>query len=272
MSAAAEVHDGGAAGTGRDWFPARHLIARNLRVYKRVWPAIVSGAFEPAFYLFAVGVGLGALVGDVDGPGGAPVSYAVFVAPALLAASTMNGAVAESTFNLFSKLKQDKTYDAILATPMRPGDIAVGEITFSQLRGALYGAGFLAIALVAGLVPSLAGAILAVPAAVLIGFAFGAVGMACTTYMRSWQDFDLINLTTLPLFLFSGTFYSIDVYPGPFQAVARLSPLYHGVELLRACWFWVFDATVIGHVAVLLAMAVGGLAVAGRRLRRLLLR
>lgn len=268
---ALDLDDARAVPVDRERFPARHLLERNLRVYRRVWPAVFSGVFEPAFYLFAIGVGLGALVGDVAGPGGQSVRYAVFVAPALLAASTMNGAVAESTFNLFSKLKQDKTYVAILATPMRPSDIAVGEITFSQLRGALYGVGFLVIALVAGLVPSIPGAVLAVPAAVLIGFAFGAVGMACTTFMRSWQDFDLINLTTLPLFLFSGTFYSIDVYPGPFQAVARLSPLYHGVELLRACWFWVFDLTVVGHVAVLLTMAVGGLVVAGRRLRVLLM-
>ena len=253
-------------------FPARHLLERNLRVYKRVWPAIVSGAFEPAFYLFAVGVGLGRLVGDVTGPGGAPVDYATFVAPALLAASAMNGAVNESTFNLFSKLKQEKVYDAVLATPMRPGDVAVGEITFSQMRGALYGVGFLVIAVAAGLAPSIPGALLAVPAAVLIGFAFGAVGMACTTFMRSWQDFDLIQLVTLPLFLFSATFYPLDVYPGAVQAIARFSPLYHGVELVRACWFWTFDITIVGHVAVLLAMAVGGLVVAGRRIRALLMR
>lgn len=258
--------------TASDGFPARHLLERNLRVYKRIWPAVLSGAFEPAFYLFAVGVGLGALVGDVAGPGGRPVDYATFVAPALLAASAMNGAVVESTFNLFSKLKQEKTYDAILSTPMRPTDVAIGEITFSQLRGALYGIGFLVIAMVAGLTPSVAGAVLAVPAAILIGFAFGAVGMACTTYMRSWQDFDLIQLTTLPLFLFSATFYPMDVYPGALQAIARFSPLYHGVELVRACWFWVFDVTVLGHVAVLAAMAVGGLVVAGRRLETLLLR
>ena len=270
MSATTDAVQRDRAPDGR--FPARHLLERNLRVYKRVWPAVVSGMFEPAFYLFAVGVGLGALVGDVTGPGGRPVSYATFVAPALLAASAMNGAVMESTYNLFSKLTQDRTYEAVLATPMRPGDVAVGEITFSQLRGVLYGVGFLVIAAAAGLTPSIPGAILAVPAAVLIGFAFGAVGMACTTFMRSWQDFDLIQLTTLPLFLFSATFFPLDVYPGWLQAVARFSPLYHGVELVRACWFWVFDVTVVGHVAVLLAMAAAGLVVAGRRLRALLLR
>lgn len=254
-----------------DRLPARHLIERNLRVYRRIWPAIVSGLFEPTFYLFAVGVGLGALVGDVTGPGGTAVPYATFVAPGLLAASAMNGAVIEASFNLFSKLKFDKVYDAVLATPMEPRDIAIGEITFSQMRGAAYGVGFLTVALVAGLVPNLAGAALAVPAAMLIGFAFGGVAMAATTFMRSWQDFDLVNLVTLPLFLFSATFYPVDVYPGPVQALARLSPLYHGVELLRACWFGVWDLSVVGHVALLVAMAVGGLLVATRRLRSLLL-
>jgi lipooligosaccharide transport system permease protein len=255
----------------RDGWRGRHLIERNLRVYKRIWPAIVSGGVEPAFYLFAVGVGLGALVGDITGPTGQPVPYAMWVTPALLAASAMNGAVTESTFNLFSKLRFEKTYDAILATPMRPRDVATGEITFSQLRGAFYGVGFLVIALIAGLVPSLAGALLAIPAAVLIGFAFAAVGMACTTFMRSWQDFDLIQLVTLPLFLFSATFFPLEVYPRPLQIVAQFSPLYHGVEVVRASWFWALDWSVLGHVAVLLAMAAAGLAVASRRLEKLLL-
>jgi lipooligosaccharide transport system permease protein len=120
-------------------------------------------------------------------------------------------------------------------------------------------------------VPSLAGALLAIPAAVLIGFAFAAVGMACTTFMRSWQDFDLIQLVTLPLFLFSATFFPLEVYPRPLQIVAQFSPLYHGVEVVRASWFWSLDWSVLGHVAVLLAMAAAGLAVASRRLEKLLL-
>lgn len=253
-------------------WPGRFMIERNLRQYRRIWPAVLSGGFEPAFYLFAIGLGLGSLVGDVAGPDGTPVPYAEFVAPALLAASTMNGAVVESTFNIFLKLKYQKTYDAVLATPMRPRDIATGEITFSQLRGALYGVGFLVIALLARLAPSVPGAILAVPVAVVIGFAFASVGLAATTFMRSWQDFDLIQLVTLPLFLLSATFYPMDVYPGWLQAVARLSPLYHGVELLRAAWFWTFDLTVVGHLAVLVSMVAAGLAVASRRLGALLLR
>ena len=202
---------------------AHRLLERNLMVYKHGWLVILSGFFEPLFYLFSIGVGIGQLVGDIPTAGGRPVTYAAFVAPALLAASAMNGAVFESTMNIFFKLKYAKVYDAILATPVSTGDIAVGEITWSLIRGALYAIGFMIVMLAMGLMES-AWAIMALPAALLIGFAFGAVGMAATSFMRSWQDFDMISVITLPLFLFSATFYPLSVYPGPIQAVARLSP------------------------------------------------
>ena len=208
------------------------LVERNLLVYRRVWVIVFSGFFEPVFYLFAVAVGIGALVGDVDVGGGHVVSYPEFVAPALLASSAMNGAVYESTINIFFKLKWARTYDAVLATPLGPGDVAVGEITWSLLRGAIYAVCFLIVMVAMGLMPSMWG-LLAVPAALLIGLAFAATGMAATTYMKSWQDFDLVALVTLPLFLFSATFYPISVYPEWLQVVARFSPLYHGTELIR---------------------------------------
>lgn len=248
---------------------AVRLLERNYRVYRRTWTIVLSGFAEPIFYLFAVGVGLGRLVGDVTGPAGRPISYAQFVAPALLAASAMNGAVFESTFNIFFKLKFMKTYDAILATPMQPGDIAVGEVAWSLLRGGLYATGFLAVTGLLGLLVSPLAA-LALPAALLIGFAFAAVGMAASTYMRTWQDFDLVTLAILPLFLFSATFYPIDVYPETLQPLIRLSPLYHGVELIRALMLGTPDASLLGHVAFLVAMGTVGVAVAGRRFGRIL--
>lgn len=249
---------------------ARKILERNFLVYRHMWVIIFSGFFEPLFYLFSIGVGIGQLVGEVTGPNGTPVSYTAFVAPALLGASAMNGAVYESTFNIFFKLKFGKIYDAILATPMQPADIAVGETAWSLLRGAIYAAGFLAVMATMGLVTSWWG-ILALPAAILIGFAFGAVGMAATTFMRSWQDFDLVQLVTLPLFLFSATFYPLDVYPPAFQILTRFSPLYHGVEVLRAFTLGVFDWSLLGHVAFLVAMGVVGTTFASRRLARLLL-
>lgn len=248
---------------------ALHLLERNLRVSRRSWGILLSGFVEPVFYLFAVGVGLGQLVGDVVGPGGRPVTYAEFVAPALLASSAMNGAVFESTFNIFFKLRFQKTYDGVLATPMEPGDIAVGEVSWSLLRGGLYAIGFLIVTALLGLLLT-PWAVLALPAALLIGFAFAAVGMAASTFMRSWQDFDLVTLVTLPLFLFSATFFPIDVYPAGLQPIVRLSPLYHGVELIRAAMLGVVDWSIAGHVAFLLAMGAAGTLVAGRRFGRVL--
>ena len=209
------------------------LIERNVTAYRSGWLILVSGFFEPLFYLLAVGYGIGGMVGDVAGPGGEPIPYALFVAPALLASASMNGAIAESTFNVFFKLNYQKTYDAILATPMSPGDVALGEIGWAMIRSTLYAVGFFVVILVLGLVRS-PWAILAVPAATLLAFAFAAVGMAATTWMRGWQDFDLINVVTLPLFLFSGTFYPITAYPEPLRTLVMATPLWQGVDLIRA--------------------------------------
>ena len=249
---------------------AHRLLERNLMVYKRAWSVLFSGFFEPVFYLFSIGVGVGALVGDLTLPDGSPVSYTAFIAPALLASSAMNGAVYESTMNIFFKLKYGKIYDAILSTPLKPVDIAVGEISWSLIRGGIYAIGFMIVMTVFGLIESW-WAIMAIPAALLIGFAFASVGMAATSYMRSWQDFDMVQLFTLPLFLFSATFYPLDVYPEVIQNLTRLSPLYHGVEIIRSLTLGLFDWSIVGHVAFLLAMGAAGVTVAARRIGKLLL-
>jgi lipooligosaccharide transport system permease protein len=247
---------------------AQRLLERNVLVYRRSWLIVLSGFFEPVFYLFSIGIGIGQLVDDIALPGGA-VSYTAYIAPALLAASAMNGAVFESTMNIFFKLKYGKVYDAMLSTPLQPWDIAIGEITWSLLRVFLYSAGFMVVMAVMGLVTSPM-ALLAIPAATVIGFAFGSVGMASTTFMKSWQHFDLVTLVTMPIFLFSGTFFPLDVYPRALQYLVQLSPLYHGIELIRAFTLNQFDITVFGHLAFLLSMGAIGIAVAGRRLEGLL--
>ncbi len=124
---------------------------------------------------------------------------------------------------------------------------------------------------VMGLVHSPYG-VLAFPAAILIGFAFGAVGTAATTYMRTWQDLDLVTLVTLPLFLFSATFYPIDVYPEFIQIVTWISPLYHGVILIRGLTLGILEWTMLVNVAYLTAMGAVGSWVTGRRIGQLLLK
>ncbi|MEA2487488.1 MAG: lipooligosaccharide transport system permease protein [Actinomycetota bacterium] len=248
---------------------ARLVIERNVMVYKHVWIIFFSGFFEPLFYLFAARVGIGRLVGDLRDASGHKVAYAAFVAPALMAASAMNGAVYESTMNIYFKLKFAKTYDGMLATPIEPFDIALGEIGWSLTRGAFYAIGFLIVMAVSGLLHSPL-AILSVPTALLTGFAFAAVGMAATTYMRSWQDFDLVTMFVLVLFLFSATFYPLTVYPPALRIVAQISPLYHSVTLIRAFTLGVVGPDLLWHAGFLMVMGAVGLRVAARRLRLIL--
>ena len=253
---------------GRGGLP---LVERNARAYRHLWVLLVTGVLEPLFYLLSVKVGLGALVGPVTGPGGRTVGYTEFVAPALLATSSMNGAVYDSTFNVFHKLKYVKVYDAALATPLGPGDIALGEITWALCRGLLYAIMFLAVMAALGLVHS-AWLLLAIPASVLIGFAFAGLGMAATTYMRSWKDFDFVILATLPMFLFSSTFYPLSVYPRALQIVVECTPLYQAVALLRGFALGDVRPSMLGNAAYLAVLGLSGLYVASRRIRRLLLK
>jgi len=246
------------------------LIERHARVYRHTWMILVSGFFEPLFYLLSIGVGIGMLVGQVS-YAGHPVDYTSFVAPALLATSAMNGAITDSTYNLFHRLKYDKVYDAALATPMRAGDLALGEIGWALIRGGLYACAFLVVMLAMRLAHS-AWTIAALPVALLIGFGFAGIGMAATTFMRSWQHLEFVTLAMLPMFLFSATFYPLSVYPRPIQVVVECLPLYQGTALLRGLTLGYVGPGLLWHVLYLAVMGVAGLSLAGHRISRLLLR
>ena len=247
---------------------ARSVVERNVLSYRRIWIVIVSGFVEPVFYLLGLGVGLGALVGGVEFDGRS-VEYAEYVAPGLVAASAMNGAVFDATFNFYYKLKYAKTFDAMLVTPLSLRDIVVGEVAWSMVRGGLYAVAFLLIALALGLVQSW-WAVLAIPTALVIGVAFAAIGTAATTYMRSWHDFDYIQLVVQPLFLASTTFYALDVYPTWSQPLVQATPLYHGVSLCRTFMLGSPGLGALGHVVYLLGIAVFGMWLVRRRLDVLL--
>ena len=247
-----------------------HILERNRFIFGRQWMVIFSGFFEPVFFLLGIGFGLGSLIGTVTGPGGAVLPYAVFVAPALLATSAMNGAVYDAT-NMFFRLRYEKAYDGMLATPMNVGDISLGEIVWALGRGALYGLGFLVVMFAFGLVPSLWG-VLALPASMLIGFAAASAGLAAVTFMRSWQDLDLLFVITLPLFLFSGTFFPIDTYPEPLRTIVEFSPLYRGVDLVRGLTTGVLGWNLVIDVIYLALMGAFFVYVASRRLGKMLLK
>ena len=250
---------------------AGHLVERNAVVYRRDWLVFVTGFLEPLLYLLSIGIGIQQLVGDFTLPGGQVVTYTEFVAPAMLAVSAMNGAIFDTTFGVFFKLRYEKVYDGILATPATPADVATGELAWALLRSGIYAVMFVAVMAALDLVSSW-WAVLAVPAATLIGFAFGGAGMALTTWMRSWQDFDFITLAILPMFLFSATFFPLERYPDGVQWLVQVTPLYQGVVLCRGLVTGTFSTDMLVAVAYLLLMGSVGLAVASRRFGRLLLR
>lgn len=246
------------------------IVQRNFFVYRSAWLIFLTGFLEPLLYLFSIGIGVGQMIeGFVFN--GEVVAYAAFVAPAMLAASAMNGALLDSTFGIFFKLKYDKIYDGVLATPMRAVDVAVGELTWSLLRSGVYSGGFLVVMAAMGLVESW-WAILAWPATWLIGFAFAGTGMALTTYMKSWQDFEYVQLAVIPMFLFSATFFPVTAFDGPLRWLIEGTPLYRGVALCRELTTGAVSWDSAISVVYLLIMGLVGLAIASKRFDRLLLK
>jgi len=245
------------------------IIERNVMVYRRTWLILFSGFFEPLFYLFFFVYPLQSFIGDVAFDG-AQLEYAAFVAPALLAASAMNGAFYDAT-NVFWKLRYGKVYESILATPIGPKDVATGETIWAVVRAMIYSTAFLIVIVLLGLVSS-PWAILALPACVVIGFGFAGAGIAAVTWMRTWKDFDLIQLVMLPMFMFSATFYPITVYPAVLEWIVRCLPLYHGIELIRSLTTGTVGAFQLVNVAYLLALGLVGLWISSKRIDKLLLK
>jgi lipooligosaccharide transport system permease protein len=244
------------------------LLLRNYLCYRAAWKLFVTGFLEPVFYLLSIGIGVGQLI-DHFTFNGEQVPYAAFVAPGMLAASAMNGAILDATYNVFFKLKMDKLYEQILATPLSTRDVARGEIAWCLARGGSYSAAFLVVMAVLGFAGSWT-AVLALPAALLIAFAFATVGMALTTYMSSWQDFEKITLATLPMFLFSGTFFPIDGLPALARWLIEASPLYRGVVLCRELTTGIVTWQSGISVVYLLVLGMVGLWLVSRRLDALL--
>lgn len=236
------------------------------------WLPVLSGFLEPFFYLMSIGYGVGALIGPITLENGHVVGYATFVAPAMLASSTMTGALAESSSNFFAKMKYARQYDAILATPLRPMEIAFGELAWAMARGALYSGSFVVIMISTGLTRPLDG-IAAFVASLYVGFSFGSLGMAIATFMKSWQDFDILGAAQVALFLFSATFTPLSAFHSPVaRFFVQLSPLYQAVSLVRGLSLDELGIGMLGHAAYLAAMATIGLIVASRRMSAQLLR
>ena len=250
---------------------SRAIMERAYIAFKSsTWMIVISGFVEPVLFLLSFGYGLKDLVGDIT-VAGQPIGYVAFIAPALLATSAMNGAIYDSTMNVYFKLKHDRIYHGMLATSLGPMDVALGEIGWALLRGLSYAIGFMAIVAPLGLIPSAWG-ILAIPAAVLIAFGFASFGMAVTSYMKSWQQLEIVNVVLLPMFLFSGSFYPLSVFPDWLQTVIRLFPLAHAIDLVRGLTLGNISWALVGHAMYFVVMIVVGLFFTTKRLNALFMR
>ena len=255
-------------------FPSLHralkMVRRNVLAYKHYWMAFISGFFEPVFYLVAVGFGVGQFVGRVD-YGDVSIPYAAFLAPGMLAASTLNGAIFDGFFSPFFKLNWLKTYDGIITTPINVPDIAVGEIVWALIRGTIYSAGFLTVMAMLGLILS-PWAVLALPAVMLSGAALSSGAMIMTAITKEISSLEkVMTLVVFPLFLFSGTFFPVELYPASLRPVVQITPLYHSVSLLRGLTTGQVGPGQLVDVAYLLGMFVVCSALTVRLMRRRLI-
>ena len=242
---------------------ARVLVGANLQT-------IVSGFFEPVFYLLSMGIGMGALIGAIEYHG-VEVEYAAYIAPALLATSAMNGAFYEATQNVFWRMRYAHLYDTMLATRLGPLDVAVGEIALPMLRSAAYSICFVVVMMLMGVIDSPL-ALLVVPAALLIGLAFAAFGFMVTTFVKRFQQLDFIEFVMLPMFLLSATFFPITVLPVAVQWLIQAFPLYHAVELCRQLTTGLVDGAIWWHLGYFAVMIVVAIPITTRRLAVLFLR
>lgn len=246
------------------------VIGRGLRATKSSnYVIVASGFFEPVFYLLSLGLGLGSYIGAVHDAGHV-IPYAAYIAPGLLAVSAMNGAIYDSTWNVFFKMHFGKLYQGMLATSLGPLDVALGEIVLALLRGGLYAVAFMIVMQALGL--NLAWtALLALPAVLLIAFGFASLGMAITSYLKTFQQMDWINFALLPMFLLSATFYPLSVYPVPIQWFIQALPLWQAVDMIRQLTTGYIEPSMVIHLLYYAALITLGLLFTTRRLRALFL-
>lgn len=245
---------------------------RNLSVYRQSWKvSFIPPLLEPLFYLLAFGAGLSGLIGNIRYRG-EEISYVRFIAPALVAITVMNSAFFENTYASFVRMYYQKTFDAMMATPLTVEEIITGEIIWGATKSVIATAIMMAVISGFGLIRYPEGLLL-IPLAFLGGLAFGAAGMVCTAVTPSIELFNLpVFLFITPMFLFSGTFFPIENLPLWAQKTAALLPLTNLVDLSRAFTNGHLDASILLNAGYLAAFASVAFPLAIRRMRRRLIK
>ena len=239
---------------------AVHVLEYQLLGYRRSWRGSVFSSFlSPVLFLAAIGVGLGSYIDKGNPMAGAGVTYLAFLAPGLLAANAMQTAQGEATYPVMAGLTWQRTFGAMVTTPLRPFDVVIGTFLFITVRLVIVGGVFVLVAAAFGAVDLVRG-VLMLPAAILTGLAFAAPITAFAATQKSDGNFAaLFRFVITPLFLFSGTFFPISQLPPLIQPLAYLTPLWHGVSLTRGIALGTIDPLVaFVNIAVLLAFAIVG--------------
>jgi len=202
---------------------------RNIRVWiKLIGPALVLHFLEPLIYLFGLGYGLGVFVGDIDG-----IPYLTFLASGLVASSAMMTASLEGTYSVFTRMVPQKTYSAILASPIEVDDIMAGELLWCATKATISGIAILVVAALLGAVESWA-AILAIPVVFLSALCFTGPAIVIATMAPGYDYFNYyFTLGVTPMFVLCGVFYPVSTLPDALQVIVQVLPLTHGVELIR---------------------------------------
>ena len=248
---------------------AVHVVEHNMLVFRRAWRgSLTVSFFTPLFFLTAMGLGLGGLVNrGSGGVGGVP--YIDFLAPGLVAATTMQTAAFESMYPILGKIMWDRVYHAMLATPASVRDVLMGEVAWLSLRLGMVASVFWVVMAIFGVAHSPA-SLLVIPAATLNGLAFAIPILAFTATQRTDNGFSTIQRFVItPLFLLGGAFFPIDKLPLVLQAVAWMTPLSHGVALCRGIVLGnLAGGETLLHVTVLFAYAAAGVVIARPALAR----
>ncbi|MEJ2723561.1 MAG: ABC transporter permease [Deltaproteobacteria bacterium] len=227
------------------------VLQRNAVVYRRIWKIVfLPPLLEPLFYLAAFGIGLSVLIGNVQFQG-SKVSYIRFIAPALLSISIMYNAFFENTYTSFVRMYYQKTYDAMLATPLSLEEIMTGEIVWAAIKSLVATAIMMGVISVFGLIAYPEG-LLILPLAFLAGLGFGAIGLFFTSMIPSIEMFNLpVFLFVTPMFLFSGTFFPLENLPGWAQKFAYFFPLTHVVRVTRFLSFGLLSLDLVWNLVYL---------------------
>lgn len=251
---------------------AARMVQRNALVYRHVWRGSVFSSFlQPTLFLLAMGFGVGGLLNaqSVAFPNG--MTYVEFLAPGLLAAAAMQVGTFESTYPVLGKMVWQRNYEAVLATPMSVSDIVIGELTWIGVRLSTVALAFVAVMTAFG-IPRSPSVWLAVPATALTGLAFAAPVIAHAATLKGSGDFNVIyRFVITPMFLFSGVFFPVSRLPASLDGLVWVSPLFHGIELVRGLTIGTIPALWAVHLGFLVLLVAGGAAVSlvtfGRRLR-----